>query len=333
MSNRLIIILLFALSLGSCEKTWIEKNIEKSSQEILTELWTEVDENYVFFDQKSIDWNDSFSNHFNSLTGSETDEELFDILASLISDLKDGHSSLYAGFNTWKYYDLYLNTPSNYNQNFVESTYLGTPSTIGPFTYSILNDNIAYIHYASFGDNFSEDELQYLFDFMNTSSTGLILDLRNNQGGALDNALGLMSVFVENDETVGEIYYPKLDGRLDEGTNLTVSPNKNGTYYENKTVLLTNRKSYSACSVFTGFMKGKENITIVGDTTGGGSGLAAATVLSNGWQYRYSAGKITLPNGEEMENGVAPDEYVSTGTADELNGEDALIERALEILN
>ena len=74
------------------------------------------------------------------------------------------------------------------------------------------------------------------------------------------------------------------------------------------------------------------NVTLVGDRAGGGGGLPISRDLPNGWQYRFSATMQMLPDGFNIENGFPPDIEITTGAKEELEGRDALIEKAVEVI-
>jgi hypothetical protein len=93
-------------------------------------------------------------------------------------------------------------------------------------------------------------------------------------------------------------------------------------------VVLINRHSYSATNFFAAFMSTLPNVTLIGDRSGGGGGIPVSYELPNGWKIRFSATRTYLPNGQDIENGIEPDIYQATGPAEELQGVDAIIERA-----
>ncbi|MCB0637534.1 MAG: S41 family peptidase [Lewinella sp.] len=99
-------------------------------------------------------------------------------------------------------------------------------------------------------------------------------------------------------------------------------------YFHKPVVVLTNRHSYSATNFFAGFMSTLPNVTLIGDRTGGGGGLPVSYELPNGWKYRFSATRSFLPDGTNMELGIPADIEQGTGPRDELEGVDAIIERA-----
>jgi hypothetical protein len=93
-------------------------------------------------------------------------------------------------------------------------------------------------------------------------------------------------------------------------------------------VVLINRHSYSATNFFSAFMSNLPNVTLIGDRSGGGGGIPVSFELPNGWKFRLSATRTFLPDGTNIESGIEPDIYQNTGPAEELQGVDAIIERA-----
>lgn len=82
-------------------------------------------------------------------------------------------------------------------------------------------------------------------------------------------------------------------------------------------VVLTNRGCYSATNEFVSIMKYAPNVTIIGDKTGGGSGLPFTSELPNGWSVRFSASPPMFnAEKEHIEFGVEPDIYVDMKDSD-----------------
>lgn len=77
-------------------------------------------------------------------------------------------------------------------------------------------------------------------------------------------------------------------------------------------------------------MKSLPNVRIVGDVTGGGSGMPFTSELPNGWNVRFSACSILDPDGNETEFGTAPSEgyKVDMSETDILIGRDTILETA-----
>ncbi len=77
-------------------------------------------------------------------------------------------------------------------------------------------------------------------------------------------------------------------------------------------------------------MKGLDQVTIVGDTTGGGCGLPFTSELPNGWRVRFSSCPIMDPEGRLTEFGVAPDVRIDMDLDDRTH--DAILDKAIAIL-
>jgi hypothetical protein len=306
---------------------------ENDQNEIVKDMCSEIGSNYSFFEMKSIDW-DVVTKRYDSLSQTGMNNpDFFDLLSKLIAELEDGHASLYAGFNKYLHYDVFLDYETNFNFSFIQRQYLNEINEIGPFVYSKLNETTGYLYYSSFGNNFSDDQLKYLGNYF-SDCDGLIIDVRDNNGGAADNISQLMQFIVKEEAHFGNLTTrSNFEGEATfETKEIYIKPEGNKPLFNQEIVVLTNRGCYSSCNVFAAYMSQLPNVTLVGDTTGGGTGMAVGSVLANGWKYRYSAGEFTLADGSSFELGFAPDETVITTATDEANGKDMIIERALEIL-
>jgi C-terminal processing protease CtpA/Prc len=97
-------------------------------------------------------------------------------------------------------------------------------------------------------------------------------------------------------------------------------------------VVLVNRHSYSATNFFSAYMSTLPNVTLIGDQSGGGGGVPVSFELPNGWKFRISATRTYLPDGYNIERGIEPDIYQTTGPAEELQGIDAIIEKGKSVI-
>ena len=80
-------------------------------------------------------------------------------------------------------------------------------------------------------------------------------------------------------------------------------------------------------------MKQLPQATIIGDRTGGGSGLPFTYNLLNGWNIRLSSSPILDANGNDTEWGIDPDIKVDMDTTAALNGHDTILDKAIEVLS
>ena len=322
------------LSMFSCVKE--EYPTADNPQANLESLWRLMDEHYCFFDYKKqelgVDWDEVHARYAAKVNPKMTTTQLFEVCCNMIGELKDGHVNLTAGFDigrNWSYWQEY---PENFNDS-IQRSYLGTDYHIAAgLRYKILDDNVGYIRCASFSDGIGHGNVGDMLSILSTCS-GLIIDVRGNGGGQLTNAETLASHFTNEETLVGYIYHKTGKGHNDfsslEPEYLEPS---NGMRWQKQVVVLTNRQCFSATNDFVKCMKGLDRVTILGDTTGGGSGMPFTQEIQNGWSVRYSAVVSLDRERQHIEFGIAPDVPVSMSQSDILRKQDTLIETARRLL-
>ena len=158
---------------------------------------------------------------------------------------------------------------------------------------------------------------------------GIIIDVRNNGGGDPKNAETVAARFARKKTLYG--YWKWKNGPkhndFTEPQPFYISPE--GHLFSKKVIVLTNRSSYSATNDFVLMMKSLENITVIGDSTGGGEGAPFYRELQNGWYYRFSRTQTLDANMNHVESGIAPHIKIDMDTTDEANGIDTILEYAL----
>jgi C-terminal processing protease CtpA/Prc len=105
-----------------------------------------------------------------------------------------------------------------------------------------------------------------------------------------------------------------------------------GIRWQKPVALLTNRSSYSATNDFVNSMRQFPLVTVIGDRTGGGSGMPFSSELPNGWSVRFSACPVYGPDMEDLEFGIDPDIRVDMTAEDMARGLDTIIEEARKIV-
>ncbi|MDR1561891.1 MAG: S41 family peptidase [Dysgonamonadaceae bacterium] len=296
-------------------------------------LWRIIDEHYCFFDYKNVDW-DKIHREYAKLTGAvKTDEELFNLLNLMLQELKDGHVNLTSPFNVGRYWKWYEDFPENFDQDLINN-YLQTDYAIaGGLQYKILDDNTGYIRYGNFSSAISEQGLNYILSIMEKCK-GIIIDVRNNGGGYLSNVEILASRFVEEKTLVGYIKHKtgKNHDDFSKPYPRYTEPSKHLHYYK-PVVILTNRRCFSATNDFVNAMRYAPNVTIIGDQTGGGSGLPFSSEIPNGWMVRFSASPLFDAEMNHLEFGISPDIHAELEAGDIQKGKDTIIELARKLLN
>ena len=296
-------------------------------------LWKIMDEHYCFFTEKNIDWNAIHAKYAPQVDDGMTSAQLFEVLAKMIGELKDGHVNLYSSFDVGRNWSWHENYPSNFSDT-LYNKYIGTDYKIaGPLRYRVLDDNIGYLRCASFDGAIGSGNLDnVLSDF--APCNGLIIDIRDNSGGLLTDAETFAARFTNEEILVGYMQHKTGTGHNDFSSleEQRLKPS-NGVRWQKRVILLTNRQVYSAANEFTKYMKCCPQVTIVGDQTGGGAGLPYTSELPNGWGVRFSACPMYDRNKQSTEFGIAPDHQVNLTQEDLLRGKDTIIEYARELLN
>lgn len=103
--------------------------------------------------------------------------------------------------------------------------------------------------------------------------------------------------------------------------------------WQKKAVVLTNRHSYSATNDFINAMRYMPNVTLLGDKSGGGSGLPFTSELPNGWIVRFSASPHLDADKQHIEFCIDPDIKMDMDTVAAYERQiDTLIEEARSLL-
>jgi hypothetical protein len=297
------------------------------------QLWKIIDERYCFLDYKGIDWKKIGERKRKFIEPEMDDRDLFQVLSDMLYELQDGHVNLTSTDNQ-THFDFWLDSPRNFSEATIESNYyLGQnyQQTAG-FKYKILNDKVGYIYYEKFSEGIDNNDLDRVFSYF-SNCKGLIIDVRQNSGGNATNSAKIASRFTEKKILTGYICHKTGPGHNDfsEPYAIYLEPAK-GIRWQKKVAVLTNRHSYSATNDFVNHMRCLPNVTIVGDKTGGGSGMPFSSELPNGWTIRFSASPHFDKNMNHIEWGINPDVKVDINYKDEANGFDTIIEEARKLL-
>jgi carboxyl-terminal processing protease len=194
----------------------------------------------------------------------------------------------------------------------------------------LIDSNIGYIRLTSFNENSSEqikDKVNKLNK--NKNLKGYILDLRNNPGGLLSQAIKISNFFLEN----GEIVSTK-SRKVSENRKWFA---KKGDITNGKTlIILINYGSASASEIVAGALKDHKRAIILGENSYGKGSVQSIIPLKNKGAIRLTIAKYYLPSGKSIsEVGVTPDIEVIEGSESfKFNSEtDNQLNFALKLLN
>lgn len=346
--KHILFILILTLLFISCEKAFMDGDANYNNRENFEYLWKQIDEKYSYFELKNINWDEIYSIYEPQITSDISKEAFFNLMFEMLGTLRDGHVNLQSSFNVSRY-NISYDAPENFNYRLLEDYYL-EPGELnhfgitensyitGPLRHQIfpINDkSIGYIYYQSFAYQVSDYDIDYTLNRMH-GTDALIIDVRNNGGGAPTNIFQILKRFTEEKRL---IYVSKLKdgpGHEDFGEveNIYLQPGGQAKYTK-PVVILTNRNCFSATSFFAAAAKALPNATQIGDTTGGGAGAPHGGQMPNGWYYRFSVTRSAYPSSEgliDFEVGVAPDIAVNMDPSDEDQGIDSIIEAAIDYI-
>lgn len=313
-----------------------EENYENSNQGNFEALWKIVDERYCFFDlarkEYGLDWNDVHDRYRNHVDTCKDNAELFATLGDMLKELRDGHVNLSSMYGTSFYWDWHLDHPMNFSDS-IQRNYLGNNFKItNGLKYNTLTDSIGYIYCGNFSGGLNINNLSLML--VNLKETkGLVLDIRGNGGGMVTSAETLASLFTDKKIHCGYMQHKTGPGHNDfsDPEKIYLEPSK-GAIWLRPVIVLTNRGVFSAANHFVMLMKELPNVLIIGDKTGGGSGLPLSSTLPNGWVLRLSACPTLDAKGNHTEFGIEPDLRVDMTSEDRNNGRDTMIEAAKTII-
>ena len=295
-----------------------------------------MDEHYCFFDYKKqtlgVDWDEVYQRYRKQFNNSMTESQEFEVLANMLSELRDGHVNLYSSFDVARNWSWHEDFPQNFSDTLYRR-YMGTDYRIASaLSYRILDDNIGYIYCGSFNNGMGEGNLDDVLTYL-APCNGLIIDIRNNGGGQLTNAEQLAARFTNQERLVGYMQHKTGKGHNDFSSveEQRLKPSK-GIRWQKKVVVLTNRSVFSAANEFVKYMKCCPQVTVVGDQTGGGAGMPFFSDLPSGWSVRFSACPMYDKNKQCTEFGIAPDHWVQMTDEDLSRGRDTIIEYARELM-
>jgi len=165
-------------------------------------------------------------------------------------------------------------------------------------------DDILYIRVSTFDSNVVRDVAKAIKD--NPKKKGIILDLRNNSGGLLDQAVGLVDIFIDEGIIVSQKgkAQPKEEYRATKINTLTKLP----------LVVLVNGGSASASEIVSGALQDHKRAVLVGETTFGKGSVQQVKPISETEAVKLTTGRYYLPSDRTIQAvGVTPDVVVAFG--------------------
>lgn len=201
--------------------------------------------------------------------------------------------------------------------------------TVKSVKSEIKNNNVGFVSISRF-DETTTNELRTVLDgFTQRGIKKVILDLRDNPGGYLDQSVTVASEFIGKGVIVAE----KKDVTNAKEMQYKAIPGGKMTGDDIKIVVLINNGSASASEIVAGALKDYKRATLVGEKTFGKGSVQEIESLSQGSKLRVTVAHWYTPNGKNIaKEGIAPDIEVKLTEEDYNADKDPQLDKALELL-
>ena len=169
-----------------------------------------------------------------------------------------------------------------------------------PITSKMLEKDIGYLNLPSFDKDVSKKLKEKIDDLTAKGAKSLILDLRNNGGGMVDECEEITDLFLDKDKTIMTT--------KDKKGNVEKSVTKNKKTYDLPLVILVNENTASASEILTGALKDNNRTKVIGTKTYGKGVIQSVFNLSDGSGLKITTAEYFTPNGIEInKKGITPD--------------------------
>ena len=210
-------------------------------------------------------------------------------------------------------------------QGFKEITITRAKIDVPAVALSWKNNDIAYLRVMQFNDNTWSEFDSAVKQIKRRRARGVILDLRNNPGGYLDAAVEMASEWVREGVVVSQ--------RGKSGIAETRTARGDHRLDGARTVVLVNGGSASASEIVAGALQDHEKAIVVGEKTFGKGSVQDFEVFPDGSALKLTVAEWLTPDGKNInEQGIAPDIEVKQDWEKEKIGEDAMVERAVQLI-
>ena len=201
---------------------------------------------------------------------------------------------------------------------------------VNPVEGKVISNQIGYIEFSSFDEGTAEDFKVKFEELQKQGIKSLIIDLRNNGGGIVDEALEIADYVVNKGEVL--LY------EVDKNNNEKVKKSEKDPIINMPIIILTNKNTASSSEILAGALKDLGKAKTVGETTYGKGVIQQVLTLPDGSGLKITSEKYLTPNKTEINKiGIKPDEEVALpDTVKNIllveESEDSQLQKAIEML-
>jgi carboxyl-terminal processing protease len=323
--RRTFAIVLFAfLSLCAACGEVVGPNLPVSYTALFDQVWGDFNLHYSLFVVKQINWDSLGAIYRPFAVNATSDGEAASAIAGMLSNLQDDHV-LFRGSRVGT---------SPHGEEFqptIIAPYLQSSTQLpGGVTYGHVAPSIGYMQVSTFEGTGWLPSVDSALTVLGGANS-IIIDVRNNDGGFLENATAMAGRFADRTATVAYVRYRNGPAHTDFAAPIAqqVTPMGTGRFLGD-IYLLTSRNTISAAELFVLSMRALGRTRVVGDTTAGETGAPFARELQNGWTYQFPESIEYTVDGKTFEGiGLPPDILVQNTIRAIERGIDSQLARAI----
>ena len=200
-----------------------------------------------------------------------------------------------------------------------------------PITTKIIEKNIGYLNLPSFDEGTAEDFEEKVKELQGKGAKSLIIDLRNDGGGIVDEATKIADYILEK----GDVIISTVDNKGEK----EITYSENDPIFNMPIVILVNENTASASEILTAALQDYKKATVVGTKTYGKGIIQTLFTLSDGSGLKITTAEYYTPKGTNIHKvGIKPDEEVKL--PDDIENiyavaekDDTQLKKAIDILN
>ena len=201
---------------------------------------------------------------------------------------------------------------------------------VNPVEAKVLQNNIGYIKFSSFDEDTAEDFKKKYEELNKQGIKSLIIDLRNNGGGIVTEALEIADYFTPKDSIL--LY------EVDKNNKEEIEKSKNEAIINMPVIILTNENTASSSEILAGALKDLEKAKIVGTKTYGKGVIQEVLSLPDGSGIKITSEEYLTPNKTKINKvGIQPDVEIKLpetvkNILDVEEKDDTQLQKAIEML-
>jgi carboxyl-terminal processing protease len=179
--------------------------------------------------------------------------------------------------------------------------------------FPLNDDKIGYVRITQFGEHTTEELRDALEKMEDAGIQGLVLDLRNNPGGLLDQAVKVCDLFLPDDQLI-----VSTEGRSGSIRGEEYRATGKDEYPNLKIAILVNKWSASASEIVSGCLQDVKRAFVIGETTFGKGSVQSIMPLNDGTALRLTTAKYYTPSHKVIhERGITPNSIVQMSLEEE----------------